>query len=617
MNAVFGILFVLALASAQPRADEPTGSAGNASNPESSEATASADVFLPDSLEVMSILGSADSRQRLTGSAEHLDEDFLEDWEYDDAGRALKLIPGVYVRDEDGFGLRPNIGLRGANSDRSKKIVLMEDGVLFAPAPYSAAAAYFFPLLTRMSGLEVFKGPASIRHGPNTIGGAVNLLSRPIPNDTQALIDVAGGQQLYGKAHGAFGTRVALGRGSFGVLVEGVHLRSDGFKELDGGGNTGFGKNEAMLKLRYEGDPSASIYQWVELKLLYSDERSNETYLGLTEEDFRENPRRRYVASEDGRLEFRRAAVRLTHVAEFGSDFEIRSTVYRSDLERTWDRLNTLRGGPLTDVLYSGDELDVALLSGERDSGENDVFGFVSNDRVYYSMGAQTALMYRPDLFDAFSQDIELGVRVHQDQVRRFHTQESRVIEGGALVANEDPEELLTHNVDRTTAYSAHLVNTIEWGGLTLVPGVRAESIGWRRRDRRTRATTVNRYGVLLPGIGAYYGLTPELGILGGVHRGFSPVAPGDLDARPEFSVNYELGSRYRSKAVEFEAVGFFNDYSNLTNICSASGNCPEEIIDAQFDGGEVNVYGAEASVRGNYFLSDDLTLNGGLAYTF
>ena len=56
-----------------------------------------------------------------------------------------------------------------------------------APAPYSAPAAYYFSS-TRLVGLEVFKGPA-IKHGPNTIGGAVNTISRSVPTkDILALL---------------------------------------------------------------------------------------------------------------------------------------------------------------------------------------------------------------------------------------------------------------------------------------------------------------------------------------------------------------------------------------------------------------------------------------------
>src|SRR5690606_26306123 len=135
----------------------------------------------PEAIDV-SVFGDAREVSRVAGSAHRIDEEQLERFEDDNVHRVLMRVPGVYVRGEDGYGLRPNIGLRGASSDRSKKITLMEDGVLLAPAPYSAPAAYYFPLTTRMVGVEVFKGPSAIRYGPNTIGGAINMLSRRIPH---------------------------------------------------------------------------------------------------------------------------------------------------------------------------------------------------------------------------------------------------------------------------------------------------------------------------------------------------------------------------------------------------------------------------------------------------
>ena len=125
----------------------------------------------------------------------------------------------------------------------------MEDGVLMAPAPYSAPAAYYFPLTTRLTGVEVFKGPASIQYGPNTIGGALNLVTRAIP---------AGRCRLY-RSHS--GTAVAkcayYGRGvnHYGVLFEFAQIGSDGFKELDDGGDTGYDKADYMLKF-------SSIMTW-------------------------------------------------------------------------------------------------------------------------------------------------------------------------------------------------------------------------------------------------------------------------------------------------------------------------------------------------------------------
>ena len=175
----------------------------------------------------------------------------LERFEYDDPTAVLRPRRTVR-RTEDGMGLRPNIGLRGVDPDRSKKVTLLEDGVLLGPAPYSAPAAYFFPLITRMTKVSVIKGPAAISYGPQTVAGAIDLQTREIPLETSAAADVAVGQYGYGKANVWAGTSTD----QFGFLVEGVRLQNNGFKELPNDADTGVVRNEWMVKSSYIVDPT-------------------------------------------------------------------------------------------------------------------------------------------------------------------------------------------------------------------------------------------------------------------------------------------------------------------------------------------------------------------------
>ena len=131
-----------------------------------------------EAIETVTIIGKKSAAVDVPGSAHVIDTEELQTFVNSDVLRVLRTVPGVYVQEEEGFGLRPNIGIRGSGLDRSSRIALLEDGVLIAPAPYSAPAAYYFPTQRRMSAMEVLKGPSSIRVGSRTTGGAVNMLSR-------------------------------------------------------------------------------------------------------------------------------------------------------------------------------------------------------------------------------------------------------------------------------------------------------------------------------------------------------------------------------------------------------------------------------------------------------
>lgn len=562
------------------------------------------------------ILGNRKNASRISGSAHAIDEEELERFDYDDVHRQLKKVPGVYVREEDGFGLRPNIGLRGANSDRSAKVTLLEDGVLLAPAPYAASEAYYFPLTTRLTALEVFKGPASIVAGPHTVGGAVNLVTRRIPSRTEGGLDVAAGRFGTAKLHGHVGTRWKHA----GILLEGVRLQSTGFKELDGGGDTGFDKNDVMLKGQLNTDPDAPTMHRLELKAGYATERSNETYLGLSDDDFAANPWRRYAASRNDLMQWWRSQAQLAHVYT-REGFEIRTVVYRQDMSRQWNKLNRFRGGPniaeLLNAPVGSRAVYAAILGGTHDSETAEQALMIgTNDRRFVSQGVQSMGRWTFDGL-GFKHALQFGARAHVDEIRRHHTEDAWNMRSGALVAEGSPQLTTAKDTGSTTAFAAHVLDEIERGRLHLSPGVRVERYETHWKNELANETSTVPELVVLPGLGAAWSFTRWTSVFAGAHQGFSPLAPGQAaDVKSERSWNFELGARHAGRTRSLELIGFFNRYENLVGRCTQSAGCNEELVNAQFNGGEVAIWGAELAGSLTHPITKGLEARASGSYT-
>ena len=498
-----------------------------------------------DELEHISIFGSRQTLETSTGSGFIVDAEQLENFEFDDIHRILQTAPGVYIREEDGYGLRPNIGLRGATAERSSKIALMEDGVLLTPAPYSAPAAYFFPNVSRMTQVEIFKGPSAIQYGPNTVGGAINMVSRSISDKDEGTLDLAGGQQGYQKAHAYYSKRV----GEFGALVEGLSISADGFKDLPDGSDTGFEKREFVGKLSYT--PENDNYnQHFEFKFGYADEESNETYVGLTDEDFAVTPYRRYAASQNDEFDSKHSQLQLYHYADLNANISLFTQAYRRDYDRDWDRLNGFdTNRSISSILRSPatglNALFYQVLTGERYSiGNDESLVFLLNDREYYSQGVQSKIEYDSRWRD-YDLIIDAGFRIHQDQVKRNHRERFLRMQGGNLVRSNSPDQLQTQNQDEVTALAGFTNVRITDDKLNASVGFRVENIDGESIDYLTNTTLDNSDTVFLPGAGVFYQLTSHLGLLAGVNKGYVPNSPGQAtNIDPEESWNYELGVR-------------------------------------------------------------------------
>ncbi len=556
---------------------EPAGSAPSAAPP----------------LEVL-VVGA--SQDRVPGSVHILRSAELQRFRYTDPGQLLLQAPGVYVRQEDGVGLRPNVAIRGGNSDRSKKLTLMEDGVLFGPAPYSAPAAYYFPLMARMTEVHVVKGPSAIAHGPQTVGGAVDFISRPIPEAPSGAADLTLGRFGFVQTHAHFGANTD----DFGMLIEGVRLRHGGFKVLPDGADTGSTRNDWLVKTRYTPNPAAANLHEFQLKLSYADELSNETYLGLTDDDFRRDPDQRYAASALDQMKNHRIGMTLTHRLDLLEPrLDVVTDLYRFDYARTWRKVNAFRGAHLSDVLRNPEDPInaeyLAVLRGDADSaGGASTLMIGPNERVFVSQGVQTRTHWHVEV-GGVGHVVEGSLRVHNDSITRRHSQTGFDMTDGHLLPAALPEDMNAANRAETTALALHVSDALSWGVMTVTPGVRVELIWSSFDDRLANAKQAGAVHAVMPGIGSYFALSDSLGALGGVYRGFSPPAPGSgEEARPEYSVNYEAGLRYSARPLRVEAIGFLNDYQNLTDVCTLSSGCLTEKLDRQFDAGKARVVGVE-----------------------
>lgn len=569
---------------------------------------ATADVTV---LQDLIVTGSKEAAETVGGSAVYLDQAALETFSYSDVNRTLRQVPGVYLQEEDGFGLRPNIGIRGSGSDRNSRIVVMEDGVLIAPAPYAAPAAYYFPRMTRMSGVEVVKGPAAIKYGPLTTGGAIHLFSTPIP-DTNGRLggsgELLGGDYGSLRAHAAVGGWLPVGGTlQFGGLVEGLRETSDGFKRLDSGGDTGFEIDDLVVKLAVRTTEGAAMPQSLQVKYQRYNETSDETYLGLTLADFQADPYRRYRGSQVDQMNVKHETWQATHSIALTPAFDLTTVAYRTETARAWYKLNDVAsGGSLRSI---GAVLANPAAFADGYATLVGAPGYISpanalrvrnNNRVYYATGVQSVLTARFSTGGA-THALEVSARYHVDEEDRFQQDDRYQMSNGRMILTTAGAPASQENrVGEAKAWAFFVRDTIDFGKLTVTPGLRYETIDLKRSNyalgdaARTAPTSVNRsdVDVWIPGISAAWEVSPSWRLIGGAHRGFSNPAPGST-TDPETSWNYEAGVRYAKGPAAFEAIAFFNDYDNLVGTCTAStgGGCT---IGAQFDGGAVKVKGLE-----------------------
>lgn len=527
--------------------------------------------------EVLVVVGSSQTdAARLPGTATVLDPDLLDVHHHDSVHQILRQVPAANVVDEDGYGLRANIGLRGVNPVRSTKVHLMEDGVPIAPNPYNDPSLYVSPAYGRFQAIEVIKGSGQILYGPHTVAGVVNLKTAPLAYERRAAFDVAAGS--HDTVRGSASLEVPLAA-DLTAAIDLYGIDSSGFRPHDDVSQT-----EVVARLGWRSDGHR-----LEAKLFHGAENSGMTYVGLSREDYRRNPYHRYAFSADDGMEAVRRGVHLRHRWDFAAAGNLVTTAYAQAVDRGWNRAYFSNAGGNYVGSLSGGTYD------RRD-----------NARRYHAGGLETRFHDRYGAGVPLA--VDAGLRLHGEG------QTNRVVDRVAATSALAVRSSVARD---TVALAGWLQLDAEvLRGVHLIPGVRVEHV--RLASRRTVdnfAATTDPEGdsslsEALPG----FGFTADLGgtaqLYGGVHRGFSPPSysqaisgsgeDAELDA--ETSWNYELGLRLdHGPALRADLAAFYVDWENIVAQGVSGG--------PQINAGRSTHYGAEL------LIESDLGRATGLGY--
>jgi Fe(3+) dicitrate transport protein len=513
----------------------------------------------PVNFPAVEIMGSHPTVfMKIPGSAEVISHAVITSAHAIGFNEVLRKVPGVYVRDEEGFGIRPNIGVRGLFPTRSGKVLLLEDGVPFTQAPYGDPAAYYHPPITRFDRIEVLKGSGQILFGPQTIGGVINYLTPSPPTTTAGTAKVMGGNRDFLSGQFDLGTTW----GPAGFFVDYTHKQGALARE-----NMSTNINDLTGKMVLKLDDRSKV----SLKAGYYKETSNTTYAGLTKIEFEENPYQNQFKDDWFYIDrFGAHAIYDRYLSERGAALAV--NLYAYEFKRHWWRQGN-NGG--TNSTNPGNTPGVrTALNPTRNDGRN---------RLYNVWGVEPKLRTNHKLFGVLH-ETDFGVRAH------FEVQDRKQIEGNSPTARAGI--LREDNLRETGAYALFLQDRMFFGNRwTLSGGVRIEHVRHSRTNRLNHASGKTSLTEVIPGLGVTFNPSNDVTLYGGIHRGFAPPrvedaisntdgASVDLDA--EKSWNAELGVRARPTSHwELHATMFQMDFENQIIPASLAGGSATTLTNA------------------------------------
>jgi Fe(3+) dicitrate transport protein len=509
------------------------------------------------------VIGTADRLATIPGSAHVLDASALEASRVFTVNEAIRKVPGVYARDEEGFGLRPNLGVRGLNPTRSSKVLLLEDGLPLAFAPYGDNATYYHPPVERFERIEVLKGSGQVLFGPQTIGGVINYITPRPTEEFAGALSFNAGNRDYRELHARVGDTIDTTRYSLDV----TRKKTDGARD-----HMHFEISDFNAKLVHDFPGNHALT----FRVSHYDEDSDVTYSGLTLAEYLANPRGNPFTNDE--FVARRSAVSLTHRVDFNDALALATSVYYTAFDRDWWRQSS------NSSQRPNDASDPAC------GGMANLLTTCGNEgrlREYSTAGIEPRFTWRHG-FLGTSGEAEFGVRYHrEDQYRIQANGDTPTARSPGVGMNGG---IVEDNTREVQAMSVFLQNRFVFGDWSVTPGVRFEQVDYARRNHLNGAAGETDIGEWIPGIGATYAFGERTTVFVGAHRGFAPPLVADIitntggsvDLDPELSWNYELGVRSALRGgLHVEATAFSMDFENQVISASVAGGIGATLTNA------------------------------------
>lgn len=436
----------------------------------------------------------------IPGTVSVIDAKQIQESGAQNIGQIINRVPGVNYLDEDGRGLKPNIGLRGLDPLRNRNLLVLMDGKFpIGMTYYGDPASYYMTPVQSIDRIEVIKGASPVLYGGYSVGGVVNLITKKGKFTPETKADVS-----YGSFNSLNAQLSTSGNnGKVNYMISGLHRQGDSYRDRGK-----FNVNDFTINLGTHLDSTSEISIY-----LNGFSEDSETPGGLTQAQYDSDPTQSQHTSDH--FYSKRFSTALSYKKVYKKYHTFSTSVYGNYFVRDWwiAYKNPTNYGYLRDIHAIGNVSDYNLTK--------NIFGMKNS--------------------------LIVGVRVHSDRLDDLNIKgddkESRT---GTTTGNK---------VNTSFIYEGYIYDELSiTKNLTIAPGVRYSNINYKRNDFVVKRKDEITAEAFVYSGGLIYKIKDHSRIYATVSKGFQPptlnsaLNPGNIDAgvdlKPETSMNYEAGFR-------------------------------------------------------------------------